>query len=353
MDRSILLSPKMLALVTTNRCTAACRNCCFRCSPLNKDKISFEEAQSIIDECVNSFPQLCLLVLTGGECFTLGKELDKIISYASNKGLNVRVVSNGYWATSFKRAYMRLGHLKEIGLTEINVSCGDEHQEFVDFGNVINIIVACILLKITLAVNLETSSLKHITLDTIYNDIRLVKYGNLKEKGVLVSNGKWMYFRKQEKKILEQLAIENVRTAEDLRCTNVLTDINMFYNRDMYACCGLTNTYNELLRIGKGSEGNIKSTYESQFNDFYKIWLFTEGPGSIYNFIMKKRNLPLIDAAQWHLCQICQEIIMDEENIKTLKKYYHEKFSSVMIKFKMLREKHLGYPKDELNYQTN
>ena len=339
----------MLALVTTNKCTAACRNCCFRCSPLNKDKIRFEEAQSIIDECVKSFPQLCLLVLTGGECFTLGKELDKIVSYASKKGLNVRIVSNGYWATSFKRTYLRLKHLMEVGLTEMNVSCGDEHQEFVDFDNVINIIVACILLKIRLAINLETSFLKHITTDTIYSDVRLKKYGNLKEKEVFVSNGKWMYFRKQEKKVLEQLASENICTVEDQRCTNVLTDINIFYNRDMYACCGLTNTYNEFLRIGKGSEGNIKSTYESQFNDFYKIWLFTEGPGSIYNFIMKKRNLPQINAAQWHTCQICQEIAMNEENIKTLKKYYNEKFSSVIIKYKMLREKHLGYSKEDSN----
>ena len=40
---------------------------------------------------------------------------------------------------------------------------------------------------------------------------------------------------------------------------------------------------------------------------------------------------------------------MDEENIKTLKKFYHEKFSSVIIKFKMLREKYLGHPKDNSN----
>lgn len=96
-----------------------------------------------------------MLVITGGECFTLGKDLDKIVSYAHSKEFGVRIVSNVSWATSFKKAYKRMEELVALGLTEMNLSCGDEHQRWVKFDNVINVTVACIILKITLAINIE------------------------------------------------------------------------------------------------------------------------------------------------------------------------------------------------------
>jgi MoaA/NifB/PqqE/SkfB family radical SAM enzyme len=65
--------------------------------------------KSYIDQSVEAYPQsMVVLVLTGGECFLLGNKLEQIIEYATNKGLRVRVVTNGYWAKTYEIAKKKL-----------------------------------------------------------------------------------------------------------------------------------------------------------------------------------------------------------------------------------------------------
>ncbi len=49
-----------------------------------------------------------------------------------------RVVSNGFWATSYEAAIKKLAPLVNAGLTELNISTGDNHQVYVPFENVVN-----------------------------------------------------------------------------------------------------------------------------------------------------------------------------------------------------------------------
>jgi recombinational DNA repair protein RecR len=86
---------------------------------------------------------------------------------------------------------------------------------------------------------------------------------------------------------------------------------------------------------------SLKFLYEYQFQDFFKIWLFTEGPGKILKFCRKKMNLPPLDTTKWHICQICAEIFRDEQNILVLQQNYKEVFANIMLKYSLLREKNL------------
>lgn len=89
--------------------------------------------ENYVDECMIHYgDSLKVLVLTGGECFLLGNDLNLIIDYASRIGLSVRVVTNGYWAKSPEIAKEKLLELSKCGLKEVNFSTGEDHQ-FKDF----------------------------------------------------------------------------------------------------------------------------------------------------------------------------------------------------------------------------
>ena len=335
--------PVSISLISTNKCTAECANCCFQCNPRNNQSLSFDDAKNIIDQSLTKFPQsIKLLVITGGECFTLGKELDKIINYASERGLLTRVVTNGYWAYSFKKTYLRLLRLQQIGLTEINVSTGDEHQEFVSLDNIVNIIVASRLLNMTIAINVETSPLDRFSSNMLKNDIRLKKYGLDKRTDLYVVSGKWMYFKKQSKEKIQRLLEFNDKQSSSVigeRCSSILNDIIVFPDKKMYSCCGLTSIYSKYLYLGRLTSHSVAELYIKQFDDFIKIWLYTEGPGKILNFARRKRGLTPLNFKGVHTCQVCVELFKDEENMKIIKDKYKEVLQDVIIKYSFLRKR--------------
>ena len=80
---SKIIEPKILSLITTEKCTAACHNCCFQCSPRLKQRMSLEDMKFLIDEVIKDFPMILACVFTGGECTTLGTDLHQIINYAA------------------------------------------------------------------------------------------------------------------------------------------------------------------------------------------------------------------------------------------------------------------------------
>jgi organic radical activating enzyme len=341
MTSPLFSPPRGIVLISTSKCTAACPNCCYRCNPSRNDKLTFGEAKDIIDQSIESYPDsIKLLVITGGECFTLGYDLYRIIEYASKeKGLPVRIVSNGSWANGFKHTYLTLKELQDLGLTEINISTGDEHQKFINIDNVINVIVSALLLKMTVAINAESSPLDKFNCDSLYEDSRLIKYDLRNEPKFFLIKGKWMYFRKQTKENLARLIDFNNKKEQIIpskRCTSIMEDIVVTPKKGMLSCCGLTAIYSKYLYLGNLHDYSVKQIYENQFNDFIKIWLFTDGPEAILNYVRKKRGLPILDCNGIHTCQICGELFRDDSNIAIIKDNCRDIMQSVIIRYNLL-----------------
>ena len=101
-------APTILTIAPTYKCTAACKECCFRCTSKVEQILETDTILQYIDEAVASFPSLKIMILTGGECFLIAKELPIIISRAKSNGLMSRVVSNGFWATSYETAVKKI-----------------------------------------------------------------------------------------------------------------------------------------------------------------------------------------------------------------------------------------------------
>jgi len=342
----LIIPPTQLTLVATNKCTSACQNCCFQCNPQNKDRLTLTEMKQYITQSVETYNSIKLLIISGGECFTLGKDLDRVIKFATDKGLSTRVVTNGYWAKSPEKSYQRVKSLVEAGLTEINFSTGDEHLIWVPYDNIVYAVTSSLELDLTTVVNVETSKLSHFTPNQLKTDSRLEKYQHLLGKKLFIFGGIWIPFLKSTETQLNTLKNEKRDTPsitiqkKENRCSSLFNTISIDPNHQVNVCCGLTIQYNSYLRLGSAQKYPLKYLYEYQFQDFLKIWLFTEGPRKILNFCRNKREMPPIDTSKWHLCQICLEIFRDEQNILTLRQNYSEIFPSIMLKYSLLKEKY-------------
>lgn len=205
--------------------------------------MSLRRARHYIDVSLAAFgDSLKVVVFTGGECFLLGLRLHLAVAYASRCGLATRVVTNGYWATSLKRAVRVLRALKRCGLREINFSTGAAHQRWVPCENVINGCLAAVRLGLTCVVNVEQHGADDDMYQRFIADARVRDLIERRDAGELqsffmVMAGVWM---EPESVQLDENDNRTVLLANVHGCDTLFGTLTFAPTGDMYACCGLT-----------------------------------------------------------------------------------------------------------------
>ncbi|MGL5706113.1 MAG: radical SAM protein [Tannerellaceae bacterium] len=323
--------PNTLTFIVTYNCTSSCPNCCFKCNPKRKEKLTTEEIISVIDFLSEHYNSLKTIVLTGGEPFTLEDDLVDIISYISSKNLNSRIVTNAFWANNYEIAYSQISKLKQAGLSEINFSTGDEHLKFTPYDNIVFATMASLDNNISVAINVESSDNKTFKSTKLYNDHRLSKYLDSPDKYPLfkILNGTWVYLNTESNSTCPSTPLQ---TPHSEACTSMLGNICLSPNMEYLACCGFGNIYNKYLNIGHVNSQNITQIYNAQFDDIIKIWLYTEGPLKIAEWINKSSNNP-ISIQNKHSCEICNTILSDTNYITFLKQNIKHIYSNIVLKY--------------------
>ena len=134
--------PHTITILCTYQCTAACKQCCFESSPRVKGRLSLKTILDRISEAKSSFPGLRLVVFSGGEAFILKEDLYAAIAHATSLGLMTRIVTNGSWGKTSISAAAAVEKLIAAGITEINISTGLDHLEWVPLESVANAALA-------------------------------------------------------------------------------------------------------------------------------------------------------------------------------------------------------------------
>lgn len=337
------IHPKILSLLTTYYCTAACKNCCFECNQHRKGRMSFQQMASYINECISTFPTIKIVVFSGGECFSLKEELYKIISFAHEKQLLTRVVTNGYWAESYEKAFDILKKLKELGLDELNLSTGDDHQKWIPFNNIINAIKASVELELTCLVNIETNPNSIFTEKDFRNNDCLKDY--IQNKKISFSSGIWIPFN-EEDKIKRDMNYRKLSEHRILNppilshgCNSLFESIPIDPEGNVYACCGLACTKIEFLNIGNINQQDIREIYSKQFDDFLKIWSYVDGPKFILNKIAEKTSERNMINADMHNCEACLLLFNDYKKIEYIRKHIQEYIPDVILKYSIKQKK--------------
>lgn len=321
--------PATLVFITTYKCTASCRNCCFGCTPKQPLNADSGKIIKVIDTAVERFPSLKMAVFTGGECFLLGKHLDKAIAHAKSRGLLTRCVTNGYWAVTPEIATKRLKELRAAGLTEINFSAGFAHQEFVPSESVLN-------------GALSAAKIGMLALLSVENNSGADKGGEALKKHPLTQRflkehpDKAKFF-----KVMDTVWVGKDNTAfADVKskpCETILDSLVVTPDHRLKSCCGLTVNAIPEMDMGPLTADNLGRLHADQFDDFLKIWLKVDGPEGIITHIKKSRSGLKIPKFT-HPCQACKFLYSSLEIKKYLLENFQEKVSDVLFRFSAVKE---------------
>lgn len=199
--------------------------------------MTFEEMKDYVNKSLEAYPDsITKLCLTGGECMLLGKEVDKIISYAQSKGLKASIVSNAYWATDYDRAYRTLKRLKNKGLTSACFSTGEDHNRYVPWMSVRHAAVAAARLGIVNELRVENQLLPTEIIRDLNADDEVTELIN--QYKLQLSTPYWMEYDNKGKKS-RHFKMRLMDSEEKIPCNHLFQDIIINPYGEVYACCGI------------------------------------------------------------------------------------------------------------------
>lgn len=321
--------PHTVTILPTYRCTAECKECCFESNPRIKTKLNYADIIRAIDEAIEAFPLLDLIVFSGGECFTLKDSLYKAIKYASVNGLKTRCVTNGYWAKSKDKAEEIVSILLNSGLSEINFSTGLDHQEYVSEQTIINAANACCEAELTTLIMVEKDTYDSNCRQNLFNDSGITKH--VKSGILTIKSNTWMPFQRDYQDRGFQIDKDDIRKG----CDQVFENLVITPHGRISSCCGLTFEHIPEMKIGSIHEkGGLKLAYDRQLNDFLKIWIKVDGPLTIIEKLMGEDYIDNQIGSVSHNCQACVYLHKKEDILDKLKESYKEYIPDVMLRIK-------------------
>ena len=331
----IIDNPHTLSLLPTHRCTAACENCCFDCSPKIKQQMSLTEMKRLIDETLKTFPSIRVFVVSGGECTLLGDDLNAIIAYANSKGLSTRIVTNAHWANTEDAASRILVALKENGLREINFSTGDNHQKYVPLKNIINATRVAIQLNFSnVIIGVENHPDSKCTEEDLSKHPMLKQY--VEAQKLQFISGPWMNFLKSKTDQYE-IGLNKITVGLCDRCDKLFQTITINPHSQLLACCGLTVEYNKFLKLGNLQEHSLKELYDFQFNDVFLLWIYTHGSKYIYEKVKSHKGEKIKNFT--HPCAYCIEIMNDPSNRDIIHEILQSELPRILFRLEMINKK--------------
>lgn len=315
----MFIRPRVLSILTTRRCTAACDHCCVGASPRAKDAIPIERIHGLIDEA-KRIPAIERIVFTGGECFLLGKDLDALIAHAHELELQTRVVSNGYWAVNQRAASLRVRSLSNAGLDEIMLSAGTFHQQFVPLQNVVSAARATASAKIPTLISVEACDQSDFCEERLSVELT----DEIAAGRVRISAAPWIPDAGgRGKGVLTHEQSRSKSPTMNGPCNQIMNVVAVTPKQELIACCGFPMEELPALRIGSVAESPIDDVLRRAPPDLLKIWLHTEGPAGIAEFVARYvpgYTLP----AYASICQACTYLQRDETATKTIAAHLHE-----------------------------
>lgn len=306
--------PIEIALITTFRCNAVCDNCCFGCRPNVGRTMTLEEMKHYVDECLRAYPaSIKKLSLTGGECFLLGNDLDEIIKYGSSNGLEVELMTNGYWGKSYTQAYERIKALKDSGLTSIGFSAGTEHQNRLPLKGCRNAAVASARVGLPVEFRIENKFGIPDMFEPLSKDNAFMELVNANK--IKIIPWEWEQFN-NENKHRKYTPWRHRPYGESKPCHLLGKGINITPYGDVTACCGITSLRLPSMVIGNIGKEPVGILFKRIFADSLKAWIRTEGPKAILQYVYDHSNIRFRRGGD--KCTACFEIFENPKIIPFL-----------------------------------
>lgn len=295
-----------VGLLVTTRCTAACKHCCFGCTPrgdqLSGDvTMTLAEAKSYIDQVSALSGGIRRLGMSGGEPFLLRHDLVEIVRYGRDKGAKRITINTAcYWATSRKAALWRLRPLRAAGLDQLDISTDDFHTEFISLDNV------RLALEVGRELGLEVSVNSVITRKTNNQHTILAQLGDA-AAGVTAHEWKCMPTGAAQQFIpLDDLFQKPGLPAEPCPAPNFI----IRPDGDAYFCCSPSG-WTPDLKLGNAKEDPLPVLWQRFCNRELYRTLMNEGPIAFVPAIEAAGQEHRLRPAYVNTCDLCHHILSD------------------------------------------
>lgn len=347
-----------IVLHTTDRCPVECDLCGLFCSPRGTHTMTFALMKNVIDTVVEKV-EVTHVTFTGGEPFLLKEDLEKGIKQARSHGMTTRIVTNAYWATTVKKSVKILKKMKAAGLTEINISVDDMHQQHIPLQQVKNAHDACIELDLRVLLAHKALSDSTITIPYLadFFDHELFELEEERKKVMTLRVNKqsaripsaYVYStsgcvpvgQNSDKVSNEQLSYRRSPIRQFSRCDNILKDIIIGPQGELEVCCGVVNNSIPELSFGNIEKDGLFETIQTANNDLIVNWLALEGPYGIRRYIEEKRPNHMFRDPYSGICHLCYDIFTNKECRGVLAGVNQEKVQELIFKrdaFHFLRD---------------
>jgi hypothetical protein len=233
------------------------------------------------------------VVFTGGEPFLLGKELLRCVEYCAEKGLATRIVTNAYWAKSPAIARKMISCYKQSGLTEINLSCDDYHQEFIPLERIKYANDACLEFSLPCLIGRKVMKGCTITPEFLENffGYQLARFDKKKKNpdNNVISSGYTVPVAND----MHHIPDEDILYPEtDYQwkepCSSILQRVIITPRKELAICCGMVPRKVQEVFFGPLDKLSLEEAIILAHQDLIVNWLALEGPYGLMKFILNK-----------------------------------------------------------------
>jgi Radical SAM superfamily len=325
----MFIRPRVLSILTTRRCTAACDHCCVGAGPRAKDAIPIERIHRLIDEA-KRIPTIERIVFTGGECFLLGKDLDALIAHAHELEFQTRVITNGYWAVNAEAAGTRIESLRASGLSELMLSTGTFHQSFVPVGRVVTAAKSAVLHGIPTRISVEESDQCAFSRSALANELA----GELASGYLCIAGDPWITDAGGRGKT----SLSHARfsaAAEPIYhgpCTQVMNVVAVTPDQMLTTCCGFPMEQLPELLIGSVADAELDDVLSKAPNRLFPMWMHVAGPEKIAAFVSRYvRDFDVVRSVS--ICEACTLLQRDDRVMSVIADHAAEILRAIATPF--------------------
>ena len=331
-----------LSMLVTYQCNMECKHCGPYCGPHEKDWLTLAEMKDLVKQAeeLGAFN----VVFTGGEPTLLKEKLVTMLEFIKDETdiQSTRMVTNAKWATSYKRAYERLKEWQRAGLVELNVSCGEYHQEFAPISNVVNAYCAARDLDYTtvlLVGEFLQEGKGQYTLDMYKQAIREVigeeplppslqspysgeVHGLSCGPAMPYGRGK-DYIKKEDMILMDESCIQSI-------CGDVFSAITIHPDGKVTACCGVMTRDYSLLDIGNWREQTLREILEAAHEDMILNWIRYLGLRDMKAWLQKKDPSLKFRDQFANICDLCAHLLHNPRCQDLLLEMGHERQDDIV-----------------------
>ncbi len=327
-----------LSMQVTYQCNIACRHCGPFCGPLEKDWITLDEMKDLTSQAAEL--GALSVVFTGGEPTLLKDKLHDILRHIRDETSirSTRMVTNCTWAKTEEIATKKLRGWQQVGLNELNFSCGEYHQEFVPIEYVANAYRAAVKLGFQTVLLVGefnkqgtqnwTPQMFHEAVGEELNTPATMSPYVSQVHGM--SCGDVMAYGRGA----EELSADVVRKRPEAEvngvCSDVLNAITVHPNGNLTACCGIMVRDESLLNIGNWRKDRLRPLVERAHEDVILNWIRYVGLHDMKAWLKQKDPSLKFKDSYTNICDLCADVVYNTKAQRILVEESEERIPSIV-----------------------